>query len=457
MTQRDRELIVMLKEAVVPAESSPKVFISYSHDSEEHKDRVFDLSERLRSEGIHCHIDQYEMSPAEGWPRWMRNRIREADFVLVACTATYERRFEGNEQTGCGAGAKWEGTIITQELYESEGRNKKFIPVAFSPEDARYIPIEMRSGTWYIIDTEKGYEELYRHLTGQPRTIKGELGKLRSLPTLNRRQDFSNATAVESAITQLSAETKNTSATATKAVQLVLIISPEGRPIILEALRVKSGETIQMSLLPEDGRQVASLEMLKKKAVKSNPLPIAFGTTALTARLQSLEHVLEEGREVWYLVFQPDERGRSGFDFGELNLTSHPADEIAEMRARRILLDEKLPGSRYRGSSNLDAQMLESAIRGFQTPIQVEDSPFPALYSVFNNNIPVFLAAARLYAVLRLLLTNTIEHIHVLDLKMKGKTELTVTFEGERPARYSGEEPYILRLEGICNLTKGTA
>ena len=61
----------------------PKVFISYSHDSKGHKNRVFELSERLRSEGVDCHMDQYEMSPAEGWPKWMRNQIRWADFVLV--------------------------------------------------------------------------------------------------------------------------------------------------------------------------------------------------------------------------------------------------------------------------------------------------------------------------------------------------------------------------------------
>ena len=38
----------------------PKVFISYSHDSQEHKDRVLSLADRLRSDGIDCNIDQYE-------------------------------------------------------------------------------------------------------------------------------------------------------------------------------------------------------------------------------------------------------------------------------------------------------------------------------------------------------------------------------------------------------------
>src|SRR3982750_1012279 len=64
----------------------PKVLISYTHDSSVHKARVLGLSERLRSEGVDCEIDQYHLSPPEGWPRWMMNELQNADFVLVVCT-----------------------------------------------------------------------------------------------------------------------------------------------------------------------------------------------------------------------------------------------------------------------------------------------------------------------------------------------------------------------------------
>ena len=47
-------------------EPAPRVFISYSHDSEEHAVRVLALADRLRSEGIEAILDQYEMSPPEG-------------------------------------------------------------------------------------------------------------------------------------------------------------------------------------------------------------------------------------------------------------------------------------------------------------------------------------------------------------------------------------------------------
>jgi hypothetical protein len=77
----------------MPAADGTQVFISYSHDSREHMDQVLDLSYRLRADGIDCRIDQYEESPPEGWPRWMANRIEDANFVLVVCTENYERRF----------------------------------------------------------------------------------------------------------------------------------------------------------------------------------------------------------------------------------------------------------------------------------------------------------------------------------------------------------------------------
>ena len=56
----------------------PKVFISYSHDSKEHAERVLSLSDRLRRDGVDSQIDQYELSPPEGWPRWMVNKVEWA-------------------------------------------------------------------------------------------------------------------------------------------------------------------------------------------------------------------------------------------------------------------------------------------------------------------------------------------------------------------------------------------
>jgi hypothetical protein len=174
-----------------PPDRVPRVFISYSHDSPEHADRVLALAHRLRAEGIDCHLDQYETSPPEGWPRWMLNQVEASDFVLVVCTETYNLRFRGKAgEVGKGLGVKWEGAIVTQELYDAEANNTRFVPVVFSAPDKVHIPIPLRSATHYDLGEEAGYESFYRHLTNQPLTPPPDLGPRRPMPPRQRKQNF---------------------------------------------------------------------------------------------------------------------------------------------------------------------------------------------------------------------------------------------------------------------------
>jgi hypothetical protein len=61
------------------ASDPPKVFISYSHDSIEHTRRVRGLAEQLREHGIDASIDQYTQDPNEGWIKWMREQVKQAE------------------------------------------------------------------------------------------------------------------------------------------------------------------------------------------------------------------------------------------------------------------------------------------------------------------------------------------------------------------------------------------
>ena len=96
---------------------APRVFISYSHDSDEHAARVLALADALCDGGINVILDRYvHPAPAEGWPRWMERNLDAADFVLMACTATYRRRVRGEEESGHGTGVRWEGTLIYNRI-----------------------------------------------------------------------------------------------------------------------------------------------------------------------------------------------------------------------------------------------------------------------------------------------------------------------------------------------------
>lgn len=160
-----------------------EVFISYSHDSIEHVQLVLELSNRLRSEGVDCILDQYETSPPEGWPRWMDKRIRDSKYVVLICTEPYFLRVMGEEREDRGLGVRWEGNLIYQHFYNAGTLNHRFIPVVFRSDHLRFIPTPLQGATHYVLTDSHGYDDLYLRLTDQPKVEKPKLGKRRPLPT----------------------------------------------------------------------------------------------------------------------------------------------------------------------------------------------------------------------------------------------------------------------------------
>src|SRR5438874_7796198 len=163
---------------------SINVFISYSHDSDAHRKRVLGLSERLRKDGIPTILDRYVKtgSPPEGWPRWMLNGLDSATHVLCVCTDTYYRRFRGQEVPGKGKGVDWEGALVTQALYDSRSRTNEFVPVLFARSDESYIPEPLRGQTYFLLDSDEGYQALYDALLDQSGVEPGAVGELRRKP-----------------------------------------------------------------------------------------------------------------------------------------------------------------------------------------------------------------------------------------------------------------------------------
>ncbi len=166
----------------------PKVFISYSHDSDEHRQRVLELSNRLRREGVDCFIDQYVNGfPPEGWKRWMEDQIENADFVLLVCTETYLNRFRGKDRDG-GRGVNFEGVVISQTLYDSYQQNSQFIAVMPDNGSFDHVPAILKGFTTYLFSAE--YEALYRVLTNQPLVDIPEVGEIVDLSKTMKRESL---------------------------------------------------------------------------------------------------------------------------------------------------------------------------------------------------------------------------------------------------------------------------
>jgi hypothetical protein len=159
------------------------VFISYSHDSDSHRERVLGLSERLRADGIATILDRYveHGEPDEGWPRWMMNGLETATHVVIVCTETYYRLFRGHEVPDVGKGVDWEGAFITQKIYDARSRQNRFIPIVFQNSDAQYIPEPLRP-QYYVLDSKANYERFYDVLLNQLGPQPGPIGETKRKP-----------------------------------------------------------------------------------------------------------------------------------------------------------------------------------------------------------------------------------------------------------------------------------
>jgi hypothetical protein len=166
--------------SAVPGGDAPiTAFISYAWEEDpEHNEDVLALAHRLRHMGVDAVIDRYvDGTPDEGWPIWMIHQVQRADFVIVVCTDRYRRRCEREEGTGVGKGAKWEGAVITQSIYENDSNNRKFVPVFLNSADMPHVPLMLKSATRYDLSNPQQFDKLYRYLTGQPQVVAPPVGR----------------------------------------------------------------------------------------------------------------------------------------------------------------------------------------------------------------------------------------------------------------------------------------
>ncbi len=134
-----------------------KVFISYAWESEEHREWVKALANRLLSDGIDAVLDQYDLELGDRLPQFMEKSVRSSDYVLIVCTPTYKQK--ADERIG---GVGYEGHIISGELF-SQRNERKFIPVLKEGSVKDCIPTFLE-GKLAIDLSERGELEGYNDL-----------------------------------------------------------------------------------------------------------------------------------------------------------------------------------------------------------------------------------------------------------------------------------------------------
>lgn len=155
-------------------EDAPKVFISYSWDSEVHKKWVLDLAIKLRENGIDAILDQWELELGKPIPNFMENSLAKSDRVICVITPNYyNRTIEPN------GGVGYEYSIISAEIMERID-TQKFIPLLKEGGNEN-IPKSLKGRTYIDMRKDNSFkdrlEDLLRDIYKEPKNKKPPIGK----------------------------------------------------------------------------------------------------------------------------------------------------------------------------------------------------------------------------------------------------------------------------------------
>ena len=152
----------------------PKVFISYSHDSNEHKQWVLKLCTKLRENGVDVMLDQWDIRLGTDQTVFME-KLSTADRVLVICTDIYVKKADNRE-----GGVGYEGLIITAQIAENL-QTDKFIPIIRQSSNEKKMPIFFGKKQYIGFTDDDRFDEKFNELLhdihGVPIIPRPQLGE----------------------------------------------------------------------------------------------------------------------------------------------------------------------------------------------------------------------------------------------------------------------------------------
>jgi hypothetical protein len=164
----------------------PKVFVSYAHESDEHKGRVIAFATFLRSAGIEAVLDLWSAEARQDWYVWAIREMTDADFVLVVASERYRVTGDGSGTPAEHRGVQSEAALLRELVYTDRATwLPKVLPVVLPGHTPDQIPLFLQPYTasrFHVTSFDTtGTEELLRVVLGQPGYIAPEVGAERPI------------------------------------------------------------------------------------------------------------------------------------------------------------------------------------------------------------------------------------------------------------------------------------
>jgi hypothetical protein len=164
-----------------------KVFVSYAHESAEHKGQVLALATLLRDSGLDTVLDVWAADTRQDWYSWAIRELTDADFVVVVASRRYRASGDGSGPNTENRGVQSEAALLRELVYgDRQTWLPKVLPVLLPGHDVDEIPLFLQpfTASRYEVTspTSEGAGELLRVLRHRPGYLAPRAPRPRSVP-----------------------------------------------------------------------------------------------------------------------------------------------------------------------------------------------------------------------------------------------------------------------------------
>ena len=148
------------------------LFISYSWDSQEHKEWVGLLADSLEEDPkFSVTLDQYDLDETVDRFHFMEQSCQKADKVLVICTEQFSKK--SNDRVG---GVGIEAYMLTSQHFKGLSQDKKSKIIALKKDKGECIPTYLQGQIYVDFSNDSEYESSINYLK---KVILGETKRKR--------------------------------------------------------------------------------------------------------------------------------------------------------------------------------------------------------------------------------------------------------------------------------------
>ncbi|WP_449420564.1 hypothetical protein [Phormidium nigroviride] len=304
--------------------------------------------------------------------------------------------------------------------------------------------------------------------TSQPRTAaanrsqKSSVTPTNSQPTAGenkQKKSISTSPAADNKIKPSTTSTtkKRSPAGSRSTARTTTSISSSGALVMLddnffltESVDTQANQTVTLHISPTNSEQEAALRNLQpEQPYNKKQIAYAYQNDAAMMQVESVTSKSIKGKTIFLVTLGRDPNSQKSSSM-EINY-GYSADQIAELRARLLLLNETPSLHKNNNLSQIDS-LVEG---GYDNAVKkIKQNIFPDLWKKLKIPPSKFLPHARLVAVYYLKMSLTVEHILELKLGLIKDNVMSVKFRGQRKSFYINQEPAVIKFQGSCLLSR---